>query len=408
MIGIFLLLGERIIFLYNGNAVLVLQWLITILALLTVFRTNKFSKPEGFYYWTIYALCVLFYLCISTFFSQVSVGVIYGFTQVIFPIFFYILVNHSYNLSKSENLTKVIVFVAILHAIWSSIQVFYKLPENAPSIFRELLIWDKNIQALYSSSYVLYGRGTGGFINPNELGLWAALCLCWGIYERKSFYKNALITSSVISLINSQSRGSVSAVLVILVLLLIKKILDSKNFRITNRAFYLIALSILTSILVLAYSQFAIIIKDLGDYVGFDRYGSAASILTTGVNADLSFETRTQVWDEIVRYVNARPFGTLSPPQTVVSFAPDNQYMYNYLQGGIFLLILSTIPLIVWSKNLYIWMFQRNKDRNAVLGLMTVVLIVNSVSATPYQYTSFTLFWMFLAIQRNVGDRSLS
>ncbi|GAA4018265.1 hypothetical protein GCM10022631_34030 [Deinococcus rubellus] len=170
----------------------------------------------------------------------------------------------------------------------------------------------------------------------------------------------------------------------------------------------MIALSILTSILVLAYSQFAIIIKDLGDYVGFDRYGSAASILTTGVNADLSFETRTQVWDEIVRYVNARPFGTLSPPQTVVSFAPDNQYMYNYLQGGIFLLILSTIPLIVWSKNLYIWMFQRNKDRNAVLGLMTVVLIVNSVSATPYQYTSFTLFWMFLAIQRNVGDRSLS
>lgn len=225
-----------------------------------------------------------------------------------------------------------------------------------------------------------YGRATGLFINPNQLGFFAGAIL-FSILSIKSNIENrdlaAIFMMAVVLMLLSGSRGSMFAFAVAVLVY----ILVSRSFRILPA---------------LAGTALLVFVGYL--YVGANAAGSLEvfmdRLLYGSTDQNDSMVGRLTFWSSVFQNVNLLT-GTLIPPEMYLQHAIDSFYVRTLAQGGV-LGLLSALILFL-SQFVGANRLAPAKARGAFLALLTFVM-VNSFSMLGLLDLQAVFVWIIMGL----------
>ena len=384
LLSIFLLLFSEVFYIKTGfGPVSFFLLLIIPLALTFLFSVGKicFSRLAVVAY--LFALVLSFY----TFFGilvhgRPTLGI--QFLSISLSIFLFINIGYFANRKLIAKLVVAVIAVTLLFAV--SQFVFYTIQYGGPfSAFEKISYFVAQSQVDHGVE-VLYGRSTGIFTSPNVLGFFGGICFWLIIFLKDEYsvfqYKFGLI-ASLACLIFSISRGSVAGFIIswfLFFILSAKKI----NFKKISYGFYLII--VLGGIFYIAYDVFSEDQKE--------RFAELFDVFSGKFEKSENAIGRIDAWVGIAHQMQEMPWGTLLPPQLVINYSPDNQFVYYFAQGGFFLLL---IVIIFYLILIFVGMKNKNKD-SKILSSIVLFSVVNSLSIVVMNSFVFMLFWMFLGI----------
>jgi O-antigen ligase len=248
----------------------------------------------------------------------------------------------------------------------------------AAELFAPLRAWDLSLVDI--DTYV-QARSTGLYLNPNELGFWAALAtvLAWTLMRGKARYLGVVL--AIATLVLSESRGSiialVAATAVGSVLAWRRGTLGWHSVRTVGLAVGLIVL-IVVAVFELRPSE-----------PGATRLTAIFGVLTQGAQADSSLSGRIDFWQAVLDFLDTRPFGSLGPPELAIGSAIDNDWFRALARGSV--PYLGAMALVVLTP-----LTVRRGPRREALWLATVVVVVAATSQIPFDYPPIVLFWLLM------------
>jgi hypothetical protein len=233
----------------------------------------------------------------------------------------------------------------------------------------------------YKNEYLVTGRSSGTFIGGNILGPWAVFGVWFSVAVLRGVPRIACTAASLVTLVLSQSRGSIAALLVGSTLALVSLPAASRAMRVG-----LTIAIILGTCLGLGVTQG---ILQQGDMQA--RFRSGFAVLFEGPSADRNFAGRVDGWSRATDLFAQHPLGTWGEPQVLLHDSTDNQYIDSLLQGSIPFAGALLFALIgtVWSN----W---ARPGLPSLVALGSVTIAVNSLSAQPLSYSSIGMYWLVL------------
>ncbi|MFQ6171908.1 hypothetical protein ACK8HX_09900 [Oryzobacter sp. R7] len=291
------------------------------------------------------------------------------------------------------------VFVAILgHGFYGLGQQLYRLGIMPSSAWSWAAAWDVSSQQAYDDLYVLSGRSTGLFINPNAFGLWSVLATLFGALYLRGTPRVVAVALGLAGVIGCQSR---TAWLALALLGLVYAISFLASTRVA-RSGALMALLLAPVVVLLGVGGVLGRLVEEGAQV---RLISGIAGLTEGGDADANLGGRYVGWARAQEFVSQYAVGTLGPPQVKFGGSIDSQFVTYYLQGGPLLVaafVLALVsPLVVLRRRLPGWW---------KLGLMSGVIAVFSATGNPLDSPmTCALLWLAasLSLHEAVRDGTL-
>ncbi|MFI5260014.1 MAG: hypothetical protein ACHQ01_10470, partial [Candidatus Limnocylindrales bacterium] len=131
------------------------------------------------------------------------------------------------------------------------------------------------------------------------------------------------------------------------------------------------------------------------------RFGSLLNVVTKGPTADPNLAGRLDYWSAVLNLNLTYPLGTLGPPETILGTAVDSSWFRAFAQGSVpyvaALASLLVAPLAV-----------RNSRFGRGLVLVAVIVAVAGLTQTPLDYPVIYLFWVLLGagLQSSVVPRA--
>ncbi len=273
------------------------------------------------------------------------------------------------------------LFLAIgLQLLYTGGQAIYLAHGPGWELFTPFHQWDLSLRALYGQ--LIEARGTGLYFNPNELGLWAgtAVIVAWTMLSPR--LRGIGITLAAVTLLLSQSRGALVALLVALAVggawaVVVGRSGRSNAIR-TVVTFGLAALVGAGVVLTIGPSQELL-----------TRFGSLLNVATKGPTADPNLAGRLDYWAAVLNLNLTYPFGTLGPPETILGTAVDSSWFRAFAQGSIpYVAALATLLAATLAV--------RNSRFGRGLVLVAVLVAVAGLTQTPLDYPVIYLFWVLL------------
>jgi hypothetical protein len=208
--------------------------------------------------------------------------------------------------------------------------------------------WDTRVRVAYGYDQVVSGRAIGTLINPNTMGLAAALGVLYASYFLRGGRRASGVIAGCLAVLLSQSRGALLALVVSTVVVWIAHSLQAKR-----RGLHAIGLGMIAAgLIVIAGATPApqLVMEGLERVPGFDvwasRTGSGLRSLAGG-DVDESVISRYDAWSEAAEFSKSYPLGTLGPPQLLFTRSIDNDYIRLWCQGS--LLGVSAFLLVILS-----------------------------------------------------------
>lgn len=247
--------------------------------------------------------------------------------------------------------------------------------------------WDIHTMKDYKAAYLITGRSVGTFLGPNELGVWSVIAIWFSVTVLSGVPGLACTVASVLTLVLSQSRGSMSAFLVSVVLaaLFLPRMKGRVWFGLAASVVVVAGLGIVIFVNGGALQNQALQNKGMQS-----RFTSGFEVLFQGVSADGNAAGRIDAWGDAIRFLREHPLGTWAEPQYLLQHFIDNQYVSVLLQGS--LPFAAALLLALYAGLLA----TKNSAVRSFLVLSTVSIAVNGVSATPFQYSAIGLYWLAL------------
>jgi hypothetical protein len=295
--------------------------------------------------------------------------------------------------SGLDRISAVLRFMIVFESVYAIAVLLQKQGLLSLPLLDQLALWDRTSQIEYKSAYLLDARAIGTYINPNSLGITLGLFWCWAINSMRRT-KRVLVCSLILTaLYFCDSRGSWFGVIATIPFILVKAAEKSAGF--SHRSSVVIrVLKVLGSVALVA-SLFAILLTQEG--LVSERMLSGFNVFVNGVQADQNFADRMSVWQKAPTVLAEYPFGVLGPPEMVLNSYVDSEYVELILQGGI-VLLFTYFLLLAWG----IASGRRHNDNARIVGLSSVFIVVNSVSALPLASPGFALYWYELGVLYNL------
>lgn len=350
---------------------------------LIVYRNNQFLQRFGFFILLTLLLPFLGVL-FNDYPARTSLTSLAGFRAIAFVSFGCWIAQSSTYVRK---LAKQYLFTAVvLEGTLASTQYLYSHGIVTGGLFEAQYRWDITTQYQYSEHYIITGRSIGSFINPNELGFWSTV----------GFWSSALLFNrwmafigcgaSLCGLIFSQSRGSLFALTLSMIIWFGYTFFSQRKSLSQARHFAFMS----AIILLLGISLGGLTFQDrISNSPILSRFGNGIKVFSSGASADANAQGRVMAWKLALHFFEKHPEGTWGEPQMRLGSFMDNDYIRILLQGSI-LYLLSFAVLLVSA----FLCLNGSTDSGRLLAMISVVLSVNAMSANPLAYTASSIFWM--------------
>lgn len=255
--------------------------------------------------------------------------------------------------------------------------------------------WDMTVQRRYSEAYIISGRSIGMYINPNVLGIWSALAVGPALYLLRGGTRVACLMSVVATLLLSQSRTAIAAVVasgaLVALIAVWRWMLGGGRLR---EAIIALGGAVGVAFIITIAAMLAI---RSGPEIGVltrmaDRLQQGYAVLVEGADADANMRGRLDVWVDAVAFHQANPWGTLGPPQVRFPRPIDSDYFRVLLQGGMLYVFLLLLALAGGAS----WLWRGRSDVDVAVGMMAVAVLVCAVAAQPLATPGIGVFWLLL------------
>jgi O-antigen ligase len=256
---------------------------------------------------------------------------------------------------------------------------------NAP-LLQWLYQWDIQTMTDYKAAYLVTGRSSGTFLGANSLGVWGVIAAWFAVTFLSGPLRLACTAASLLTLVLSQSRGSIAAFLASLLLaaLFLPWMKRRDRLGLATAALVTIVLGAVALASGGALQNEALQTEDMQR-----RFISGFDVLFEGASADANAASRVEAWGDSISFFREHPLGTWGEPQVLVDLI-DNQYVSTMLQGS--LPFAAALLLALYGG------LQKTKNpvMRSFLALITVSIAVNGISATPFQYPAIGIYWLAL------------
>jgi O-Antigen ligase len=228
----------------------------------------------------------------------------------------------------SELVIKTLLAGGILHVLYGLVQFAFGTGLVGPA----WIVLDQLYNIQMGTNRYFYPRATGLLINPNALGVYAALLFGMVLGFRPQGFvlisKRLLIIIAVVSIFGLFLSGSRSGMLGVLFLLLLLVLLAGFSARVAAGG----ATGILLLGVVLLVS-----IPLLADYLPnmlVHRFGRLIEIFQKGAEVDPTANARVLEWGRLWEmYLKDYPMGTWVPPSYALGSPIDSYYVLTAIQG---------------------------------------------------------------------------
>jgi hypothetical protein len=304
----------------------------------------------------------------------------------------FMVIGAALSMSGSRAWSRWLFLAIVLQLLYAGGQAIYLAHGPGWQLFTPFHQWDLSLQGLYGE--LIQARGTGLYFNPNELGLWAAtaVILAWTMSTPR--FRGLGITLAAVTLLLSQSRGALVALLFALAVGGAWAVVLGRGGR-SN------AVRTLVTFGAAALVGAAVVLTIGPAQELLSRLGSLVNVVTKGPTADPNLAGRLDYWAAVLNLNLSYPFGTLGPPETILGTAVDSSWFRAFAQGSVpyvaALASLLVAPLAV-----------RNSRFGRGLVLVAVLVAVAGLTQTPLDYPVIYLFWVLLGagLQSSVVART--
>jgi hypothetical protein len=298
----------------------------------------------------------------------------------------------------AQSLRMGIVLLSVMQAAYALLQFLQVSALFDSSLGARLLDWDQATQQAYSDAYVLYGRSAGLFVNPNALGLWSVLAFWAGAMLTKGRVRLLTIVATLTSLLLSQSRGALAALVGTVLLWAALNIGVVLKHQRLGRWALLRALS-LPIIAITFVSAIAAVVERAAEHVDIvsamsARFTSGLATIHSGAAADDNLQARVEVWARAGEFLRDHPAGTFGPPQVIFEHSIDNEYVRTMLQGGLpfgLVFILTLVTLILFLKH--------ERPESQFIGFAACAIATCAWTSLPLGSTAMALVWLYVGVE---------
>jgi hypothetical protein len=236
-------------------------------------------------------------------------------------------------------------------------------------------------------------RSVGTFINPNDLGFWSVLAFWISALLLRGMFCFTGIIAALLTLVLSQSRGSMISLLATCAVWLAYVALsrDARLKKAQNATYLSTICFVLTvSWMGAALSQSdGVSVSDKFDVV--NRFERGLDVLTEGVSEDSNASARVGAWHLALAFYSEHPLGTWISPRLKFHLYIDNEYVKTLMQGSIPYLF-ALLMIITCS----LWRIMRPGPVPRLTAMIAVTAAVNGMSAYPFSYSAIGVFWILL------------
>ena len=292
----------------------------------------------------------------------------------------FMVIGAALSMSDSRAWSRWLFLAIVLQLLYAGGQAIYLARGPGWELFTPFHQWDLSLQGLYGD--LIQARGTGFYFNPNELGLWAAtaVILAWTMSTPR--LRGLGITLAAMTLLLSQSRGALVALLFALAAGGAWAVVLGRGGR-SN------AVRTLVTFGAAALVGGAVVLTIGPAQELLSRLGSLVNVVTKGPTADPNLAGRLDYWAAVLNLNLSYPFGTLGPPETILGTAVDSSWFRAFAQGSVpyvaALAMLLVAPLAVRD-----YIFGRG------LVLLAVLVAGAGLTQTPLDYPVIYIFWVLL------------
>jgi hypothetical protein len=202
-----------------------------------------------------------------------------------------------------------------------------------------LTTFDSSTRELYGEA-IVYGRSVGTFVNPNTLGLAAALTLFFGNAFAQGHLRMAVLFASMPTLILSQSRGAAFA---LIGGLLVPSVLKLPSRQRSGLTLVLAGAALLVAIVIDSASVEAALQTGAQNYGWAERLFTGLQAVSFDAGADANLAARMLAWSDALAFASQYPAGTLGPPHMLFQQSIDSEFLRLWCQGGLIALLLAAL-----------------------------------------------------------------
>ena len=288
------------------------------------------------------------------------------------------------------------LFAVLAQLILSTIQTLGQL-HALPGFLAFIDSWDFRFKLLYLPDNIILGRATGFYLNPNSLGIWALLALWTSFFLLKGWQRGVGIAASFVTVLLSQSRGTLAALLGSAAIYGLLWMFLWANRQQRLKATLLMVVCVLPIVALTIPGAADSLLKPLKGVTvverAIERYTSGAKVLSQGAAADANFQGRTEYWDAAYAYLAQHPFGSLGSPQMVINLPPDNQFIAVLEQGSFYFFVALLLAFLRG-----IALIREAEGHERLLAVASIALVINGVSAVPFAYAASYLYWLLVGV----------
>jgi len=259
------------------------------------------------------------------------------------------------------------------------------------SLGRFLLEWNVASENTLGEYSFLTWRCVGTFVSPNELGFWSVMAFWISARLIHGIAGIIGIIAALITLVLSQSRGSMFA-LIGTILLWIGYLIFSRDPRLRGvrdatlvSAVFVILVAAWLGVILSQLSNVSV----AGEFSFIERFQNGLRVMVEGPGADSNAEARLAAWRSALHFYYDHPLGTLATPRLVLGHYIDNDYVRTFVQGSP--LYLLTVLLALFGG------FRQITGRGSAArttALFAGAIAINGMSAYPLLYPCIGLYWL--------------
>jgi hypothetical protein len=286
-----------------------------------------------------------------------------------------------------ELAARLMVFCIALEA-FSAVCQFITLQQLFDTPFLEWLYqWDVRTMTDHKEAYLITGRSTGTFLGGNILGVWGVIAVWFSVTALSGTLRLVCAAASLLTLVLSQSRGSIAAFLAGLVVAVLFLSGMKRRVRFGLAAAVIIAISLGARALADGGWLSSNGLQSEGMQT---RFASGLEALLHGTSADANAISRVEAWADAIPFFMEHPLGTWGEPQFLMNHFIDNQYVSAILQGSLPFAAALLLALYAGLRT------TGSPAMRSFLALSAVSIAVNAMSANPFQYPAIGIYWLAL------------
>lgn len=379
-------LGDRLVLpvsILGSGALPLVPLMAPVVALLTILALGTW-RSLGFVYSPAFVVLVLPWILMTTIlpllgvlFNGYAMRTIWDSTGGTTAVSF-MIIGAALSVVRNRAWAAWLIVAIVLQLAYSLGQMAFISGFPSGDLFEPLARWDLTFQEPGTD---LLSRSTGLYLNPNELGTWAALATVLAVVFMSAKWRPVGVVMAVALLILSQARGATVAVVVAIALGAFLALMGGRLSSMSLRS------AAITVVLLLAVVPVVLLLGSQGDAVG--RFTALFDVLSEGTAGDANLSGRVELWAGVVELSADYPAGTWGPPGVLLEDSVDSAWFGHLAQGSIvyvvFLGLLMLAPFTI----------KRAPQRYAIWLVGTVVAVA-SLTQNPLGEPVSVLFWALL------------